>query len=65
MTAKHILAHKIIYRGKEYTMSVATIENNRVTAIKPFERETASTVFISGNVRLDETPRCVKVTKLP
>ena len=40
------------YLGREYGMSVATIDGNEVVDIKPFETETASTVFISGTIML-------------
>lgn len=49
---KRILAHKIIYKGIEYNMSVVEIEDGRVLKIEPFETETASTVFISGAVEI-------------
>ena len=49
---KRVLAHRIIYLGREYGKSVATIDGNEVVDIKPFETETASTVFISGTIML-------------
>lgn len=61
---KRILAHKIYYLDKVYKMSVATIEGNCVIDIKPFEKETASTMFISGAIRLIPTPTRVEVIKI-
>lgn len=61
---KRILAHKIYYLDKVYTMSIATIEGNRVTDIRPYEKETASTVFISGSVRLVPTAGGVEIIKV-
>lgn len=52
---KRILAHKIIYKGIEYDMSVAEIEDGEVVKIEPFESETASTVFVSGVVEIKMT----------
>lgn len=49
---KKILAHRILYCGKVYEMSVATIAGGRVVAIEPYVRETEGTVFISGTVSL-------------
>lgn len=61
---KRILAHKIYYLDKVYQMSVATIEGNRVIDIKPFEKEIASTMFISGAIRLIPTPSRVEIIKV-
>lgn len=52
---KRILAHKIIYNGIEYDMSVAEIEDGEVVKIELFESETASTVFVPGVVEIKMT----------
>ena len=61
---KRILAHKIYYLDKVYRLSVATIEGNRVVNISPFEKETATTEFISGAVRLVPTPTRVEIIRV-
>lgn len=61
---KRILAHKIHYLDKVYTLSVATIDGNRVVDIRPFEKETPSTEFISGAVRLVPTSARVEIIPL-
>lgn len=59
-----ILAHKIHYLDKVYTMSIVEIEGGRVKSIQPFERETEATRFISGAIRLLPTPAGVEIVKL-
>lgn len=61
---KRILAHKIYYLDKIFNMSVATIEGNRVMEIRPYEKETASTIFISGSIRLVPTNSGVDILKV-
>ena len=60
---KRILAHKIYYLDKVYKMSVATIDGNRVVDIRPYEKETASTTFISGAIHLVPTAATVEIIK--
>lgn len=62
---RRILAHKIIYLDRVYTMAVATIDGNRVVDIIPFENETSSTVFISGSIRLVPRDNDVEIIKNP
>lgn len=49
---KRIFAHKIIYRGKTYLMSVVTLDGDKVISIVPFEKETPATIFHSGTLNL-------------
>lgn len=44
-------------------MCVATIDGNRVVDIRPYEKETASTTFISGAIRLVPTAATVEIIK--
>lgn len=54
---RKILAHRIICDGKTYAMAVAEISADRQSIeIKPFERECAGTVFVSGTVEVRRTP---------
>lgn len=46
------MAHKIIYKGKEYPMSVAGIDTHGEVSVAPFEREIPGTVFVNGTIRL-------------
>ena len=62
---KRVFAHKIIFGDKEYKMSIATIEGNRVVSIVPFEKEIASTIFISGAIQLIPTESKVEIIPLP
>ena len=62
---KRVFAHKIIFGDKEYKMSIATIEGNRVVSIVPFEKEIASTIFISGTIQLIPTESKVEIIPLP
>lgn len=51
--AKNILAHKLLYDGKEYKMSIASISDDRSrVAINPFVKEVPGTVFVSGTVEI-------------
>lgn len=50
---KKILAHKIIYKGKTYDMSVVTLDGSKVISIEPFEKEIPATKFVSGTLDLD------------
>lgn len=49
---KRILAHEIIHGDKVHVMSVATISDDRLVSIKPFDRETEATTFISGTIKI-------------
>lgn len=62
---KRIFAHKIIYGGKEYRMSVATIKDNGEVIIDTFEKEIPSTVFISGTVLLQPVQGRIEIINLP
>lgn len=48
------LAHRIIWRGKEYKMSVVTLrrlsDGTVEVSVTPFEGETAATSFHSGTI---------------
>lgn len=62
---KRILAHKIIYRDKEYTMSVATFEDDKLISIEPFKCEIEATTFISGTIKITETQgEGIKITRI-
>lgn len=61
---KRVLAHKIIYLDREFPMSVATIEGNKVVDIRPYEAETPSTVFISGAIRLVPRETDVEIVRV-
>lgn len=50
------LAHRIVYQGKEYTMSVLTLApDGTVESIRPFTGETHSTAFHSGTITITPT----------
>ena len=49
---RSVLAHTIVYEGREYPMSIASITPDGRVTIVPFTVETHSTVFISGRVKL-------------
>lgn len=49
---RSVLAHCIVYQGREYPISVASITPEGQVTIKPFTAEVHSTVFISGRVTL-------------
>lgn len=49
---RSVLAHTIIYKQKEYPMSIASITPEGKVTISPFTTETHSTIFISGRVTL-------------
>lgn len=48
-----LLAHNIIYRGRTYRNSVATLLPDGTVRIEPFAAETPSTIFVSGEVMLE------------
>lgn len=50
---KRILAHKIIYKGHIYKMSVVSLVDDKIVSILPFKKETAETIFYSGTLDLD------------
>lgn len=53
---RKILAHKVVYEGKTYAMSVAEISpDGKKLTVNPFERECAGTVFVSGTVEAVRT----------
>lgn len=62
---KRILAHKIIYGDKVHVMSVATISDDQVVSIEPFDRETEATTFIPGTIKItfgdDNSVKIIKV----
>lgn len=62
---KRYFAHKIIHGEKEYRMAVATIDDNRVISIEPYEKEIPSTIFISGTIQLIPTEGKIEVIRLP
>lgn len=56
MAARHtlaphqgVMAHRIIFEGKEYAMSIARIEGGEVV-ITPYTGEVHSTLFVNGTV---------------
>ncbi|MCC8118857.1 MAG: hypothetical protein LIP09_08970 [Bacteroidales bacterium] len=50
---QRILAHKIIYEGREYPLSIAEISpDGRSVTITPFLKETPATTFHSGIIEL-------------
>lgn len=59
-----VLAHRIYYSGRVYTLSVATIDGGRVTDISPFEKETPGTKFIPGAIQLVPEATGVRVVIL-
>lgn len=61
---KRILAHRIIYRGMVHEMSVATIVDDRVAGIEPFERECEATVFVPGAIIIEENDGKIKVANI-
>lgn len=46
------MAHRIIYNGKEYPLSVAAIDTRGEVSITPFEREIPGTLFVNGTIEL-------------
>ncbi len=59
-----ILAHKIHYLDKVYTLSVATIDDGKVVSIQPYDRETEATRFISGEIRLVYSQNGIEIVKI-
>lgn len=59
------LAHRIVYRGKTYPLSVLTLttlpDGSVTVGIEPFGGETASTSFHSGTITVTDTqpPRLI------
>ncbi len=48
-----ILAHKIVFEGREYPLSLLEISEDRSRiSITPFAGETHSTVFVDGKVEV-------------
>lgn len=56
---ERVLAHRIIYKGKEYPMSVAGIDEQGKVEIVPFSHEIPDTIFVSGTIEITVhgTPR--------
>lgn len=53
MKIKSILAHRMIYQGKEYKMCIAQISSDGNSIVfSPFVKEIPGTVFVSGTVIL-------------
>lgn len=50
---KAILAHVIVYKGREYPMHIAGVDCKGNISLKPFDGETPQTVFIPGRVEVD------------
>lgn len=46
------LAHKVVFEGREYKMSIAELTDDGHLIIKPYSSEVHSTVFINGAVEL-------------
>lgn len=57
------MAHRIVFRGRVYHLSIAEIADDSIVDIHPFVTETASTAFIPGTVMLNEENGKIKVTK--
>lgn len=50
---KCILAHEIVYEGHIYPMHIARLsDDGQRLILNPYERETASTIFIPGRVEV-------------
>lgn len=56
---ERVLAHRIIYKGKEYPMSVAGIDEQGKVEIVPYRLETPNTYFVQGTIEITAhgTPR--------
>ncbi|MDE6160698.1 MAG: hypothetical protein K2F77_03470 [Muribaculaceae bacterium] len=52
---KRALAHRVVYRGKEYRLSVVDISDGSVR-IEPFREETPATAFVNGTLEVLEAP---------
>lgn len=52
---KRALAHRVVYRGKEYRLSVVDISDGTVR-IEPFREETPATPFVNGTLEVRESP---------
>lgn len=48
---KFVVSHKVIHRGVTYGLSLIEVRGTSVI-VKPFERETPSTTFHSGTIRI-------------
>lgn len=50
---KKVLAHRIIYGGKTYPMSIAEIsDEGKEVSITPYTQETPNTAFINGAIEI-------------
>lgn len=49
--SESIVARRVIHRGIEYGLSLVVVRGTSVS-VTPFERETASTTFHSGTLRI-------------
>lgn len=51
--AKSILAHRVLYNGAEYKMSIAHIsDDGKYVGIEPYVKEVPGTIFVSGTVEI-------------
>lgn len=51
--AKSIFAHRLLYNGHQYDMSIAQITDDGLNiSISPFVKEVPGTIFVSGTVRI-------------
>lgn len=49
-----ILARRVLHRGQEYGLSLVSFDGSNI-CIRPFERETAKTVYCPGTLRIGGT----------
>lgn len=63
---ERVLAHRIIYKGKEYPMSVAGIDEQGKVEIVPFSGETPGTIFVNGTIEITAhiAPRSLAYRKI-
>ena len=51
--AKNIFAHRLLYEGNEYKMSIASISDDHMSIeINPYVQDVPGTVFVSGTVEI-------------
>lgn len=62
---KRILAHRIIYEGETYRMSIAVIDEITGTVrIEPFVNETYSTIFVSGTIKITRDRKSITIDSI-
>lgn len=61
---ERILAHSILYEGREYRMCVAELQPDGTVTFTPFDSEVHSTVFVSGRVRLTVEGSALRCTPI-